>query len=77
MKFTKGQTVYYDAQEDPNRPIRARVERATLKAGKLKVHALWCVDPNTGKDRGTILGYDYEMVPGDLRTTYRRDLDAR
>jgi hypothetical protein len=70
--FRKGQTVYYDAQENPNRPIRARIERC-LKDGRYRVTALWALDPVTGKEPDIgYLGYGYVIDGADLRATFER-----
>jgi hypothetical protein len=69
--FRKGQTVYYDAQENPNRPIEARVTRC-LPKGRYKVRALFELDPVTGKEGAGYLGYYYEVDGTDLRATFER-----
>jgi hypothetical protein len=71
--FKKGQTVYYDAQENPDRPIRARVERR-LKDGRYKVRALWPVDPVTGKEpEFGFLDYVYVIDAAALRATFKKE----
>lgn len=70
-KFTEGQTVYYDAQQDPGRPVRARVICA-LPNRQYRVEALWCIDPVLGEETGTILGYVYDLPAAHLRTGWQR-----